>query len=112
MLLALYNGCIILLIGILVFMELYLVFKRRGQVMLCTECQQCVSACPRLAKGCNPIEIMKAAKSGQETEAVRNAIAGCISCGKCRLACPRGLAPYLEIDKWARAVEAEKEKSA
>ena len=111
MLLALYNGCIILLIGLLVFMELYLVFKRRGQVILCTECQQCVSACPLLAKGCNPLEIMLAAKSGQETQAMRNATALCVRCGRCQSACPRGLAPYLEIHEWEQATEAENEET-
>jgi epoxyqueuosine reductase QueG len=110
MLLALYNGCIILLIGILVFMELYLVFKRRGQVMLCTECQQCVSACPMLAKGCNPIEFMKAAKSGQYLTDVTNGEARCIGCGKCQLACPRGLAPYLEVHKRERTIEDKKKQ--
>jgi len=111
MLLALYNGCIILLIGVLVFMELSLVFRRRGQVMLCTECQQCVSACPLLAKGCNPLEIMLAAKSGQDEIAIRNEGAPCISCGKCQSACPRGLAPYIEIEKWKRPSEEKKEES-
>jgi heterodisulfide reductase subunit C len=109
MLLALYNGCIILLIGVLVFMELYLIMKRRAQVVLCMECQQCVSACPLLAKGCNPMHIMLAAKSGEDETAKGKGGALCVGCGKCQAACPRGLAPYLEIGKRERAIETEKE---
>jgi ferredoxin len=98
MLLALYNGCVILLIGVLVFMEFYLVARKRGQVLLCMECQQCVSACPLLRKGCNPVDIMLAAKSGEGPAAVKEVGALCIRCGRCQAACPRGLVPYLEIE--------------
>lgn len=100
MLLAFYTASAIIPIGVTVFMVFYLIVKKRPQVMLCTEGQQCVSVCPLLAKGCSPMDIMLAAKSGQEQEAIQKGALLCVGCGKCQRACPRGLAPYLEVEKW------------
>lgn len=105
MVLALYNGCVILLIGIIVYMEIYLVVTGHSQVMLCTECQQCVSACPFHAKGLNPMAIMLAAKSGRLNEKAES-FSACVGCGKCRKACPRGLSPYREIENGRAGDEA------
>jgi len=66
--------------------------------MLCTECQLCKMACPLLSKGCNPVEIMLAAKIGLEA-AVLEGSRYCVMCGKCQEKCPRGLAPHLEVAK-------------
>lgn len=111
MLLALYSGCVILLIGIVVYMHIYLIVNRRSQVMLCTECRSCVSACPLLAKGCNPMDVMLAAKSGREEEIRIEGRAQCVGCGRCEKACPRGLAPYLETSKWKAKTEAGRNHS-
>ena len=100
MLLALYTACSFLLIGVIVFMMIYLIFKKSSQVMLCTECQQCNAVCPLLSKGCIPMDIMLAAKSGQEQYVIDKGVSLCVSCGECQEACPRGLAPYLEVEKW------------
>lgn len=77
-----------------------MILKNRAQVILCTECQQCKAACPLLSKGCNPVDIMLAAKSGQYREALARGARQCVGCRKCQEACPRGLAPYLEVEKW------------
>lgn len=91
MLLALYTASTALLMGIVIAMVIHLCLKRRPQVILCTECQQCKLACPLLARGCDPVAIMKAAKSGRCDLGEL-----CIACGACEKACSRGLAPYLE----------------
>jgi len=93
-LLALYTASTTLLIGVVIAMVLYLCCKGRTQVMLCTECQQCKSSCPLLSRGCDPVSIMKAAKSGREDQGEL-----CTACRACEKACGRGLAPYREAKK-------------
>lgn len=100
MLYALYTASAILTIGIMVFLVLYLIFKKKYQAILCTECQQCKAACPLLYKGCNPMDIMLAVKSGLHQKAMMDGAGFCVGCAKCEKACPRGLAPYLEVEKW------------
>jgi ferredoxin len=46
------------------------------------------------------MDIMLAAKSGREAAISTEKRAECVGCGRCEKACPRGLAPYLEISKW------------
>ena len=96
MLLALYTACAIVLMGVVLFMMLHLIIRKSPQVMLCTECQQCNAACPLLSKGCNPMDIMLAAKSGQIESATEKGASLCVGCCKCQEVCPRGLAPYRE----------------
>lgn len=100
MLKALYTACVIIPIGFAVFMMVYLLCQKKAQVILCTECQQCKAACPLLSKGCNPMSIMLAAKSGGNQEVMEQCANLCVGCGKCQEACPRGLAPFLELEKW------------
>jgi len=107
MLLAFYTAGAILPIVLVAYMVGYLIFKKNHQVILCTECQQCKAACPLLSKGCNPVDIMLAAKSGQYREAMEKGTRLCVSCGKCQEVCPRGLAPYREVEKW-KSLEAKK----
>jgi len=83
-----------------IFIVISLILRKSPQVMLCTECQQCKAVCPLLAQGCNPVAIMLAVKSGRRKEVMEGGAALCISCKKCQRACARGLAPYLEVEKW------------
>ncbi len=94
MLLALYSATVDLLIFVVIGMVIFLCVKGRGQVMLCTECQQCKSACPLLSRGCDPVSIMKAAKSGGQDQGEI-----CVGCRACEKACPRGLTPYHEAKR-------------
>jgi CO dehydrogenase/acetyl-CoA synthase alpha subunit len=89
-----YTASTALLIGVVIAMVLYLCFKGRTQVMLCTECQQCKSSCPLLSRGCDPVAIMKAAKSGRDGQGDL-----CTACRACEKSCARGLAPYREVKR-------------
>ncbi len=102
MLLALYAASAILPIVFVVFMILYLLVRGSSQVILCTECQQCKAVCPCLSKGCDPFNIMLAVKSGIHEIYLEGSAALCIACGKCQEACPRGLAPYQELERWRK----------
>ena len=108
MLLALYAASAILPIVFVVFMVLYLLFRGSSQVILCTECQQCKAVCPLLPKGCNPVDIMLVAKSGINGSYLEDRAALCIACGKCEEACPRGLAPHRELERWRKKNAADK----
>lgn len=105
MFLALYTGCIVVLVAWFLYMVISPIVRGSPQVILCTECQQGKAACPLLLKGCNPTDIMIAAKSGQGAEALQKGASLCSACGKCQKACPRGLAPYLEVEKWRQSME-------
>ncbi|MDD5205221.1 MAG: DUF4430 domain-containing protein [Desulfobacterales bacterium] len=108
--LSLYAASAVLPLAIVVFMIVYLIVRGRGQVILCTECQQCRSACPLLNKGCNPAKLMLAAKTGHEELFASAGGDLCVGCGRCEKACPRGLAPYLEVQKWRERTRAAQEK--
>jgi ferredoxin len=96
--LAFYTAGAILPISAVVVMVFNIVLKKSSQAMLCTECQLCRAACPLLSRGCNPVDIMLAAKTGMGAASL-DGTRLCIMCGKCREQCPRGLAPYLEVEK-------------
>ena len=100
MFLALYTTCVIVSIGLLIYLIVSLILQRRSQVVLCTECRQCMAVCPLLSKGCNPMEIMLAAKCGRLEDQMAAGGRLCVSCGKCQKACPRGLAPFKEVERW------------
>jgi len=89
--LAVYAAGTMLLIAVVVGVVLSLCLRGHAQVMLCSECQQCKSFCPMLSRGCDPVAIMKAAKSGRNDVAVH-----CTECGSCKKGCPQGLEPYRE----------------
>lgn len=103
MFLALYTTCVIISIGLLVHLIVSLILQKRSQVVLCTECRQCMAVCPLLEKGCNPMEIMLAAKCGRLGEVMAEGGHLCVCCSKCQKACPRGLAPFKEVEKWRSA---------
>lgn len=100
MFLALYTACVLLCLGLLVYSIVVQVFRKSPQVILCMECRQCMAACPFLSKGCNPMEIMLAAKSGLLDQAMEGGGHFCGMCKKCQAFCPRGLAPFEEAAKW------------
>ncbi len=102
MLLALYAASAILPLVVVVFMIIYLISRGSSQVILCTECQQCKAVCPLLPKGCNPVDMMLAAKSGSDERVLAERADLCVACGKCQEACPRGLAPFLEVERWRK----------
>ncbi|CCK79460.1 4Fe-4S dicluster domain-containing protein [Desulfobacula toluolica] len=100
MFLALYTSCVIICVGLLIYSIVFQIINKRLQVMLCTECRQCMAVCPLLSKGCNPMEIMLGAKIDQLDQVMGQGGALCVSCKKCQKACPRGLAPFEEVEKW------------
>ena len=100
MFLALYTATVILSIGLMLALIVSLIVRGEPQVILCTECQQCLSVCPMAAKGCNPMQIMVAAKSNTLDEVMAAGGRLCVTCGKCRKACPRGLSPSDVVRRW------------
>jgi Na+-translocating ferredoxin:NAD+ oxidoreductase RnfC subunit len=96
--LAAYTAGTVLLISAVILLVFYLCLKGHAQAVLCTECQQCKSFCPMLSRGCDPVAIMKAAKSGRG-----DMITSCIGCRACTKGCPQGLEPYREASKWKGA---------
>jgi|GEM_PF-1870713 len=107
MFIAFYTACVLLPIGLLIFLVIELFLHKSPQVIMCTECQQCEAVCPLSSQGCHPVQIMQAAKSGLHYEGLDESAVSCIRCKKCQQACPRGLAPYLELDKWEKAQQVE-----
>jgi Fe-S oxidoreductase len=112
MLLSLYAASAVLPLAIVVFMIVHLILRGRGQVILCTECQQCRPACPLLEKGCNPVDLILASKAGRDDIFLRGGAELCVACGKCEKACPRGLAPHMEVLKWKDRKKVAIEKTA
>ncbi|SDT84262.1 4Fe-4S dicluster domain-containing protein [Desulfobacula phenolica] len=100
MFLALYTSCVIICIGLLICLILFQIIKKTPQVILCTECRQCMAVCPLLSRGCNPMEIMLGAKINMLDKTMKNGGYLCVNCKKCRQACPRGLAPFEEAQMW------------
>jgi Fe-S oxidoreductase len=94
-LLSFYTACVVFPILCMVGLALYLLAVGRNDVILCTECQLCISHCPGRNKGVNAFQGMMWAKTGtvdeqfyQEFDAV------CTRCGMCGKDCPRGLRPF------------------
>lgn len=99
---AFYAACIIFPMAVLGWLVVRLMFKGSSQVMLCMECEQCMGRCPLVArKGGEfpgPRGIMVAVKAGQLQKAIDAGALACTDCGLCEKACPRGLAPYRELE--------------
>jgi len=104
MIISFYIACALLPIGLLVCIVVRLLYRRSSQVILCMECEQCMGVCPILKKKgldfIGPTGIMVAAKSGNIRRAVESGALLCTGCRLCEKACPRGLAPYREVEKW------------
>jgi heterodisulfide reductase subunit C len=49
-----------------------------------------------------PKDIMLAAKANKVEWAIEHGALLCPSCGLCEKRCPRGLAPYKEVEKWKK----------
>ena len=93
-LLALYTACSLLPLLFLVALAAGLLFRGRGSVMLCTECQSCITHCPARHKGANAFQGMLWAKTGfRDEDFYRELDAACVRCGKCRADCPAGWRP-------------------
>jgi CO dehydrogenase/acetyl-CoA synthase alpha subunit len=102
-LLALYTACCLLPLLFLIALAVGLLSRGRGEVMLCTECQSCVTHCPARDKGANAFQGMLWAKTGsREEDFYRELDAACVRCGKCRADCPRGLAPFALLPERGR----------
>jgi len=102
--LAFYFACSVIPVLFFIAVMLMIVYRRSSQVILCMECDQCMGVCPVLKKRgkefLGPRGIMEAVKSGNTQWAISNGALMCTSCGLCARACPRGLAPWKEIEKW------------
>lgn len=110
MLEALNVACVVAPVLVIAGLVLKLIMGGSSQVMLCMECEQCVRVCP-LEKGPNPIgpkEIMSAAKTGDIDAVIALGALRCTSCKACERACPRGLAPYREVERWRVCMDARR----
>ncbi|GEM_PF-731272 len=103
LLLSFYVACAVVPAGVVVYMIFRLIYRKSYQVILCMECDQCKRVCPvsrkKGASFAGPKEIMAAVKSGNVSQEIIAAALLCTGCGLCQRACPRGLAPYREIEK-------------
>ena len=100
--LSFYGTGILLPIIIVSHLLLKLMASGNSQVLLCMECDQCMNACPSLNKNKNaasPKDIMVGAKEGNLTNLYNSGVIFCNSCGACEKKCPRGLAPYKEVER-------------
>jgi len=94
-LLSLYAACSLLPIVCLIVLLVVLLFQGRDIVMLCTECQCCITRCPARSKGLNAFRIMLWGKTGAKDEIIYSELdAACTRCGLCREDCPRGIAVF------------------
>jgi len=94
-LLSLYTACAIFQLICLVALIIWLVFKKRGQSILCTECQSCITRCPMRKRKHNAFNIMLWSKTGSEEDELYKELNGvCIRCKLCCKDCPRGIAPF------------------
>ncbi|MDR2818987.1 MAG: hypothetical protein LBB60_00410 [Desulfovibrio sp.] len=92
-LLTLYTACSILPLLLLIALAAGLLLKHRGAVMLCTECQSCITHCPGRHGKVNAFQGMIWAKTGaRDDQFYKDLNDVCIRCGMCRVDCPRGLA--------------------
>lgn len=99
---AFYAACILFPMAVLGWLVVRLVLRGSSQVLLCMECEQCMGRCPLVTrKGPDfpgPRGIMVAAKAGRLQKAAEGGALACTNCGLCEKACPRGLAPYQELE--------------
>jgi heterodisulfide reductase subunit C len=94
-LLSLYAACSLLPIVCLIVLLVSLLFKGRGMVMLCTECQCCITRCPARSRELNAFRIMLWGKTGAKDETLYSELdAACTRCALCRKDCPRGIAVF------------------
>ena len=94
-LLSFYTACVVFPILSMVGLALYLLLLGRNDVILCTECQLCISHCPGRNKGVNAFKGMIWAKTGARDEPFYQEFdAVCTRCGMCGKDCPRGLQPF------------------
>lgn len=94
-LLSLYTACVLLPLICLALMIGRLIIKKRGDIILCTECQSCITHCPVQDRHMNAFQIMLWGKTGTVDEPRHAALnENCIRCGLCKKDCPRGIAPY------------------
>jgi len=104
MLEALNAACIIAPIAAIVLLVIDLVRRGASQVLLCMECEQCTGSCPMALKTdrdfVGPRGIMAAAKVGDPSLAIEHGAFLCNGCRACERVCPRGLAPYREVERW------------
>ncbi|MEN6436954.1 MAG: 4Fe-4S dicluster domain-containing protein [Syntrophobacter sp.] len=111
MLEALNAACIIAPIAAIVLLVIDLVGRGASQVLLCMECEQCTGACPMvLKKGrefAGPRGIMAAAKVGDPSAAIEHGALSCNGCRACERVCPRGLAPYREVERWRTFIDSK-----
>ena len=84
-------------------LALRLLVTKRNDVILCTECQLCISRCPGRNKGINAFQGMMWAKAGVKDEAFYQEFdAACTRCGMCGVDCPRGLQPFALLPERAK----------
>lgn len=100
--LSFYGTGVILPFVMIFYLFVRLLLNGSSQVLLCMECDQCVSVCPMAKKypdAASPRDMMIAAKNGTLVELYENGLIRCNFCGACEKKCPRGLSPYKELEK-------------
>jgi heterodisulfide reductase subunit C len=99
---ALNVACAVGPVMVVAWVMLRLVLQGSSQVMLCMECEQCVRGCmlEKRSEPVGPREIMSAAKTGDMHAVLALGVLNCNSCKACQRLCPRGLAPYQELERW------------
>lgn len=108
MLLSFYTACTLFPLLCLLGLMFRLMWKRRPDALLCTECQSCITRCPATGRDCgadgsgnaggNAYDIIRWAKTGSthdpQDPTLQALQASCRHCGLCRKDCPRGLSPH------------------
>jgi heterodisulfide reductase subunit C len=112
--LALYVSCTVVPILLVVFQIIGILRRRSSQVLLCMECEQCMAVCPLTRRNgkvmVGPKDIMLASKANREEWAIEHGALLCTSCRLCEKRCPRGLAPYMEVEKWKKRHPREQQR--
>ena len=100
--LALFGAGALIPVIFLLYLIISMVIRGNKDAILCMECDQCIKACPIARKfpgSATPKKIMAAAKTNNLKELSEAGQILCDFCGACELLCPRGLAPFKELER-------------